>query len=159
MVCSLKNLFLRPYFEESDCYHIWPEVNGRPRCFGVAGKNELSDLDINRVFPGGDVVHLAEYWLETNRAVSAFFKSLPRARLVSVIHERVLHDSASVASTLERRLCLSPGSLSDMSQTASESSTKDWSFSLSDQEKAQLSAFERSHRDEIQAILAFCNSL
>ena len=91
VVASLRRLFADVH-QRHRLWHYWlPKVDAKVRCWNCFGDTDLpQDIDLSRCFPGGDIRFLAEYWLETNRAVSAFFKIIAPARTLTVREEALI---------------------------------------------------------------------
>jgi hypothetical protein len=91
VVASLKRLF-EDICRRQQTWHCWPAE--RPgtaaRCWDACHFEPPMGRDLARVFPGGKVRFLAEYWLETNRAVARFFHSLPEEQKLSVREEDLI---------------------------------------------------------------------
>ncbi|MEG3639211.1 sulfotransferase [Magnetococcus sp. PR-3] len=94
VVASLVALFEELHPKE-DMHHIWPPApsTGKPRCYEVMfGGHNTQHMPADRIFPGGNPRHLAEYWLESNEAVNRFFATLPEDRRCVIRHEQMLSD-------------------------------------------------------------------
>ncbi len=107
---------------------------------------------MSRCFPGGEVRYLAEYWLESNRAVADFFSILPSDRRF-IIQEEALIESPK--EQLERCLIflgLSPSIRSDVCESVDNTRNKVWGQQLTDQSLQQLLEFVNVHTKTIDNI-------
>ncbi len=94
VVVSLRELFAEVNARQGT-WHCWPEPGtaGRNRCWqAFHRKGALAGLDPRRVFPGGDITCLAEYWLESNRAIRESLAMIPRSRWHEVSEVKLLRD-------------------------------------------------------------------
>ena len=93
VVASLQRLF-RDAVESHEIWHYWPEKQANEvRCWHCfSGQEAPADVDPSRLFPGGEARFLAEYWLETNRAVSEFFGTTGLARSLVIKEEELIKD-------------------------------------------------------------------
>lgn len=155
VVISLKNLFLRPYLVEQDCYHVWPHPSSEPsaRCFSVHGNHHPAMAEVDRVFPGGNIRFLAEYWLESNIAVANSLASLDDQQRLAVPHRDVLERPHFIASRLEQILRLDKGECHAVNRDANSAATRQWSHTLSSDEEVQLNDFKDQHHKQIQLVL------
>jgi hypothetical protein len=97
VVASLRNLFARPD-RGKDVWYYWPEkANRGPRCWNCFfSDSPPADVKRERCFPGGDVKYLAEYWIESNRAVADFRATLKPDEMLTVTAEELVSDPESV---------------------------------------------------------------
>lgn len=86
VTASLKKILNR------DVIHYWPEKNNPKtfRCWECFFTGIPSKVDRTRCFPGGDVRYLAEYWYETNKAISNFANSISSDRIFVVKEEELV---------------------------------------------------------------------
>ena len=92
VVASLKRLFSDVYSRQKT-WHWWPKPSGftENRCWHASFEiNTLSAIEKNRIFPGGSLKYLAEYWLESNRAVANFFSDIPKWKGIKVSEEALV---------------------------------------------------------------------
>ncbi|MCP4693418.1 MAG: PqqD family peptide modification chaperone [Desulfobacterales bacterium] len=111
VVASLKALFETIHLRRR-IRHYWPKP--RPgvatRCWEAIHTACLPEgVDPERCFPGGDVKRLAEYWLESNRAVDAFFRTLPPRRRLAIRAERLIRSPGAWLARCRAFLGLPPG--------------------------------------------------
>ncbi len=111
VVASLKCLF-EDVNQRQQTWHYWPEP--RPgtmnRCWSAFHFKLPEGIDMRRCFPGGDVRYLAEYWFESNRAVSAFFRDLPVERGFTLSEESLIENPGPEISRCLAFLGLRPSS-------------------------------------------------
>lgn len=69
--------------------HYWPkkENEDSARCWIYPYEGIPEDIDASRIFPGGDVKYFAEYWFESNKAVSEFLTTIPEERYYIIKEE------------------------------------------------------------------------
>ena len=92
VVASIKALFADVY-KRQNTRHWWPlsSPETRNRCWNAIHFDKgMEDIPVNRIFPGGDVYYIAEYWLETNRAIAEFFTKAYNSRCIRVEQERFI---------------------------------------------------------------------
>lgn len=90
VVASVKKLFTDVYHRQQT-RHWWPQVSveTRNRCWSaIYSDEEMEAIPADRIFPGGDVYYIAEYWLETNRAISEFLTETLNTRCIQVEQEQ-----------------------------------------------------------------------
>lgn len=92
VVASIKKLFIDVYHRQQT-RHWWPQfsLETRNRCWSAIYSDEgIEAIPVNRIFPGGDVYHIAEYWLETNRAIAEFFTENYNTKCIQVVQEQFI---------------------------------------------------------------------
>ena len=102
VVNSLRRLFERVH-AETGVRHYWPSSLGAAsrRCWQCVQKGDaMPEIDAERFFPGGNILYLAEYWLESNQAIQEFLPQIPAERRIMLREEQVLADVGGVLSSL-----------------------------------------------------------
>jgi hypothetical protein len=155
VVASLKKLF-EDVYQRQATRHFWPvqERSNDIRCWNCFYENEPlpENISSERVFPGGDVVYLAEYWLESNLAISEFFKTLPCSIKTIVIEEELIGTPEMELVKIMANLNL-PLELPDFSQFSLEKNrNKQWERVLNHQEIERLKMFIETNRKTIDLI-------
>jgi len=92
VVSSLKKLFIHVYLRQKT-RHYWPKqlAGVENRCWSANHFDDVfTGIPPDRIFPGGDVFYLAEYWLESNRAVADFFNKESVSGRIAVSEELLL---------------------------------------------------------------------
>jgi len=92
VVASLKALF-EGGLRRQQTWHYWPESSDdvNHRCWEAFHfQPPPRDIDSRRCFPGGDVVFLAEYWLESNKATAEFFSGVGKGKGCKVDFDRLI---------------------------------------------------------------------
>ncbi|USK52295.1 sulfotransferase [Bacillus sp. CMF12] len=86
VTASLKRILNR------DVIHYWPKkINPETvRCWECFFNGIPIHADPERCFPGGDIKYIAEYWYETNQAISNFSKSIPSDRIFLIKEEELV---------------------------------------------------------------------
>jgi hypothetical protein len=99
VVGSLKVLFDN-VCRRQRTWHHWPieQCGIKARCWETSHFRPPTEGESARVFPGGDVRFLAEYWLETNHSVAQCFHALPDEQKLSVQLEDLVESPSSVLS-------------------------------------------------------------
>jgi hypothetical protein len=141
VVASLKRLF-EDLCRREHTWHCWPvEQSGiTARCWGARHFQRPKDFDFERVFPGGRIRFLAEYWLESNRSVSQFFQNLPDEQKLAVCEEELIE-----RPTEELSRCLTflgqelPGSLMNVHFDGTRNAR--WTTQITAEEQLELLAF------------------
>jgi hypothetical protein len=107
VVASVERLFA-DVCRRQQTWHWWPfpSETTRSRCWNAFFSSDTRPaVSPERIFPGGNIRFIAEYWLESNRAVFDFFNRLPPESHIEVAEEAVLADPvkelAVVAAKLE----------------------------------------------------------
>jgi hypothetical protein len=71
--------------------HYWPEKKeSEVRCWECFFYGIPANINPKRCFPGGDVKYLAEYWYETNKAISEFVQSISTDRSFIIKEEELI---------------------------------------------------------------------
>jgi len=156
VVASLKSVFLDIQQRQS-VEHYWPEadVARPPRYFHTIfdGLNRDS-VSQDRIFPGGDIRHLAEYWLESNQAVAEFFSDLPENRGIVVSHESLLDDAQYEFVRMAQFLGEDAAIAASLAESTDQSRNTSWQERLTDSEIGTLRDFSRQHHDDITRLFA-----
>ena len=108
VVASIKRLFADVY-KRHGTRHWWPMPtdNIRTRCWNVLDDDAGAvDVPQDRIFPGGNVRYLAEYWLESNRAVAEFFSGVARGGYINIAEESLISDTDNQLARLQGLLQL-----------------------------------------------------
>jgi len=159
VVASVRRLFADVQ-RRQETWHYWPEPDQRvkARCWHAIHQKEFpTGLDPERVFPGGDIQFIAEYWLESNQAVAAFLPTLPAYRWVEVDEDALIRDPRA---QVERCLAML-GQRMDLSFDVTEGieppRNDEWKTLLSDEEQKSLIGFMENHQEEIEGVLSVKN--
>jgi hypothetical protein len=150
VVASVKRLFI-DVWQRQRTWHYWPLLSPhtRNRCWEARfGDAPPTDCDPSRTFPGGDVSHIAEYWLESNRAVAEFSAGAP-GTVCEIAEERLL---AAPVTELERLFAFLgvPAALDDdLIKGMDPSRDVRWRRDLSSAEVQALAGFAFARGSEI----------
>ncbi len=102
VAASLKRLFMYG-LDRHKVRHYWPaRQDGETRCWNCFHDDVLPDgIDVSRLFPGGDAAFLAEYWMESNLAVSRFREAAGHHRVLAVREEDLIEETGRVITLCE----------------------------------------------------------
>jgi hypothetical protein len=161
VVASLKRLFAKVNAEK-ETFHWWPSpsAEARNRCWSAfhGADKRPAALSSDRIFPGGDVRYIAEYWLETNRAIVDFVSKNPDSKILRIHQEHLVQDPARELARcfayLELPLSISNDALAKLDAARN----LEWLTVLSEVERKGLSDFVRERTDEIDVLLGVPNS-
>jgi hypothetical protein len=89
-------------------FHYWPKQKDQEsvRCWECLFNGIPESVNSRRCFPGGDVKFLAEYWYETNRAISEFSKKIPAERIFLIKEEELIKNPEKVLTECQSFLGL-----------------------------------------------------
>ena len=154
VVASLKRLFGDVHRRQAT-WHWWPQPDAqvRARCWNTAfAEKPPAGVPPERVFPGGDVRFLAEYWLESNLAVKRFFAELPSVRGTAVQEEKLLvaadAELARIHAWLELPAPADPVAAGELDGTRNSR----WQGDLDADESASLDGFVKAYGSVIASI-------
>jgi hypothetical protein len=88
--------------------HYWPEKEEAEivRCWECFFNGIPHQVDRKRCFPGGEIKYIAEYWYETNRAISNFTKSIEPDRVFFIKEEELIKHPEKVLADCQSFLGL-----------------------------------------------------
>lgn len=145
-VASLKILWQRSLRQHAHMHHLPEDPD---RCWDYVAPEESHRFPSDRIFPGGSVEVLAEFWLRANRRLAA---AVETGQVVAVVrHERTLADPDRAAHRLQRALGLDPVSLHP-SEPIEPERQDEWRDRLDPAEHRALERFVASNREELLAI-------
>lgn len=157
VVASIKKLFSDVHSRQST-WHWWPlpSARTRNRCWSAFYSEDQSpDILPERIFPGGNIRYLAEYWLESNRAVREFFFKLAPVDCVTVSQEQFIktpaNELARLQGLLEIPYCANVCNCGDLDKQRNDY----WKTSLSSEELNDLTGFVELKANEIDAVFDF----
>jgi hypothetical protein len=154
VVASIKRLFVDVHKRQST-WHWWPLPSDhvRNRCWNAAySESQLSDIPDERTFPGGNIRYLAEYWLESNRAVAEFFSILKPEDRVVISEMNLLMSPASELAYLQGFLAIPFCAEACKCEGLDISRNDHWRDLLSFREIDELIQFVETRSDEINTI-------
>ena len=154
VVASIKKLFA-DVAQRQQTWHHWPlpDPDVRARCWeAFHHEPPPASADASRCFPGGDVRHIAEYWLETNAAISRFAAAGGRGRSL-VLHQEhlIARPEDEVARCLEF-LGVPRPDLSWLERQVDPGRNEIWDSRLTADELTALVDFVDRHRAAIDAV-------
>jgi len=135
--------------------HWWPMPGRgtRNRCWNAAFcEQELVAAPADRIFPGGHVRFIAEYWLESNRAVAEYFATMSMAEHIDVAEEALLADPERELGRIARHLGVASGAWSDTVRLLDQGRNATYREILTADELDVLHAFIAEHDSEIERI-------
>jgi len=142
-VASLKVFWEQVYREFGVLHYLPPNSEA---CWSCFRPSQAVGLDKKRLFPGGDVAVLAEYWLRMNRLmekdVGSFQKFIP------VKHRDLLEDPQGFLQTLTKRLGLHPFEYN--LNTVDFNRNHRWQKILNQEDRRSLEQFLKMHLELIQ---------
>lgn len=124
--------------------HFLPEDPAA--CWSCAPPMPLEGLDPARLFPGGDVAVIAEYWLrvyETIEQEAAAFQSV-----VPVRHQAFVDDPLGTLRNVETAAGLRPTEYPRLAEVRQDRNQR-WRTILDEREAEALEAFIETHRERI----------
>lgn len=158
VVCSLKNLFERPGMQQKGIQHVWPKTNGdkQARCFNVNNNALKSPQTGERVFPGGNIRYLAEYWLESNCSMMNFANQ-QADRILIVPQDKLFTETRRTTKKIESFLNLMDNSLLNLENKIEYDSIENWPSPLSLSEQNTLNDFMVQNAYELNRIQNLIN--
>jgi SAM-dependent methyltransferase len=157
VVASIKKLFIDVHNRQSTWF-VWPLPSScvRNRCWSCYySEDHLSGIRPERIFPGGNVCYLAEYWLESNRAVSDFLPTLAPEDFIAVSQEKFMitpaNELARLLGLLEIPYCPDVCNCGELDKHRND----EWKTALDSQELDELIRFVEMRADEIDAVFNF----
>lgn len=150
VAASVKKLFVGVN-KNYNTKHYWPEKDNFStiRCWNGFYENETIPpwIDNARVFPGGDIRYIAEYWLESNLAINQFFKFIPLNQQFKVNQEELISSTEMVLAKTLNFLNV-PVDIVDMdNHHVDVERNNQWSNILDQFEKNKLKEFINSVTD------------
>ena len=149
VVVSLRELFAAVQRRQGT-WHYWPPPGtvGHNRCWQACHEREaLAKLDPGRVFPGGDITYLAEYWFESNRAIREALANIPRSRWHEVREEELLRDPDGTLRGCLRFLGEEPAGEIHLDREIDRGRNDRWQSMVSKEERRSIDDFLAAHRD------------
>lgn len=138
-------------------WHWWPFASEtvRSRCWNAFYSADAHpEISPQRIFPGGDMRFIAEYWLESNRAVFDFVNRLPPECHIEVAEEAVLADPVKELAVLAAKLEIPLNEREQMRDRVDISRNDQWRGLLDDLQIEVLSDFIHAHAAEIDRIFS-----
>jgi SAM-dependent methyltransferase len=152
VVASLKRLFADVY-QRQKTRHWWPMSmpSVRNRCWNAIHFDEvLENIPTSRIFPEGDVYFLAEYWLESNRAVAEFSSGSLGTKCFSVAEESLIASPEAQLAHVSGFLQLPFFQFEH--HTLDKRRNDIWKDTLDDGERKSLLCFVEERGDEIDRV-------
>lgn len=153
VVASLIRLF-EDVRQRQAVVHVWPEQTepNYIRCWEVYRDDQMpDDIPPDRVFPGGNPVWLAEYWLESNLAIKQFASYVPHS-VLQIGEESLLSNPmeaiANCLAYMEIPLLSEETELPHIENERNET----WRGRINAHERATLSTFVDDHSRVIDKI-------
>lgn len=144
-VASLK-VFWEKIYREFDVLHYLPPNS--ENCWSCYRPFQTEGLEKRRLFPGGDVALLAEYWLRMYRLMeedAPLFEDF-----IPVKHRVLLEDPRLFLETITRQLGLDPFEY-DVSQVDARRNQR-WERCLTPEDKRSLDEFIERNSEDIQGL-------
>lgn len=153
VVASLKYLF-EGVRTRKHTWHYWPEPDFHTlnRCWNTFHFHLPEDIDVSRCFPDGNVRYLAEYWFESNRAISNFFRNITEDRRIVLQEEHLIKYSAEQLARCCDFLNLPPPAITRIGQAFDNTRNELWIQRLSLREIGVLLEFVEEHEKAIDDI-------
>jgi hypothetical protein len=153
VVASLKMVFADIYSRQM-IFHAWPDesIAHRPRGLHIwipEADPEIHPRD--RLFPGGNVKWLAEYWLESNIAIRSELANISESRQIHVDHSDIVNNPEKAFERLCRFLNQPVYYAYALSRNV-KNTNKDWKTRLDRRELHELKDFCESRWKDIQVI-------
>lgn len=134
--------------------HYWPEKETAEtvRCWECFFNGIPHQVDSRRCFPGGDVKYLAEYWYETNKAISDFAKSISSDRIFIIKEEELIKQPEKVLTNCQTFLGVANNLPRNIIGKIDRNRNDLWNKRLSDTEMKSLLNFVNECGDDLNFI-------
>lgn len=153
VVASLKRLFAKVNAEKG-AFHVWPAPTAgtKDRCWSAFHGEEArpAALPPDRVFPGGSARYLAEYWLETNRAIARF--GAEGGQVLRLSQEELVEDPGRSLARCFAHLELPLSVPAEAVAKLDPARNAEWLTVLDATERRELAAFVRERGEEIDRV-------
>jgi hypothetical protein len=154
VVASIKRLF-EDVCQRQGTWHWWPypSKTTKSRCWNAFHSlDDRPDVSSERIFPGGDIEFIAEYWFETNRAIADFFAATPAAWRLKIAEEALVanpdKEIGRIAAKLETAFPIEV----DLKNHIDRSRNEQWRDLLDDRQLESLEGFVRTYAKDIDEI-------
>ncbi len=156
VVASVARLFA-DVWRRQQTWHWWPfpSETTRSRCWNAFfSLDSRPAVSSERIFPGGNILYIAEYWLESNSAVFDFFNRLPPESRIKVAEEAVLADPVKELADLAAKLEIPCIERDQVRDRVDLSRNEQWHGLLDKPQLEILGDFIHSHAEEIDSIFS-----
>ena len=154
VVASVKRLFSNVNARQGT-WHYWPESSeyARNRCWHARfSEEQIKTLDPSRVFPGGNVRYICEYWLESNRAIYHFLNRANPKEWLEVAEESLLGSPVRELSRCLAFLELPYMVSKEQVDSLDIGRNSEWCELLTETERLELRAFVQDRSLDIDNI-------
>jgi LPS sulfotransferase NodH len=154
VVASIKRLFA-DVCQRQGTWHWWPYPSGtmKNRCWNAFHSlNDRPDVPSERIFPGGDIKFIAEYWVETNRAISEFLKTTHNETRVKVAEESLIADPSPELARVAAKLQLPIPVGEHVKASIDRTRNQQWPELLNQHQLETLTAFVQAHANEFDGL-------
>lgn len=153
VVASLYSLF-EVVNQRQQTWHYWPEPEHGTinRCWQAFHFELSKGVDRSRCFPGGETQYLAEYWLESNRAIAGFFSFLLPERRHVIQEEALIENPGEQLEHCLAFLGLSTSVRPDVRESVDGTRNSTWGQKLNLMDLTQLLEFVKVHAQNIDII-------
>ncbi len=154
VVASMKRLFADVQARQLT-WHGWPRPSAKVgnRCWNAYySADAFSDMPRERIFPGGNIRYLAEYWLESNRAVADFFSASSSSDRIVVSYENFLASPTSELVRVRKSLGIPLQADTDNWVRLDKHRNDEWRSLLSREDRDELFRFVETMGAEINMI-------
>jgi hypothetical protein len=134
--------------------HYWPEKKDLEtvRCWECFFNGIPAQLDRKRCFPGGDINYLAEYWYETNKAISDFSQSISSDRIFLIKEEELIREPEKVLTDCQSFLGIPINLPTNIIRKIDRNRNDLWSKKLTEIEIYSLLNFVQEYGDSLNSI-------
>ncbi|HUN23510.1 MAG TPA: sulfotransferase [Anaerolineales bacterium] len=145
VIHSLSALFEKIYTSKN-YFHYWPEASSKEtfRCFSCFDKNFVNKYNVrkDRLFPGGNMEYLAEYWLESNLSLADYYSEHSSSKLFRISEEELIAEPHKKLSEICDFLAINNNNFNKNRFTNWDLSRNDkWKKSQTENDKKLLSEF------------------
>jgi Sulfotransferase family len=154
VVASIKRLF-EDVCQRQGTWHWWPylSVMTGSRCWNAFHSPDLpQEISAERIFPGGDVGFIAEYWLEANRGIRDFFKQVPASVRIEIAEESLVASPAENLANIAAKLKIPLMNVDTIGTVCDLSRNQQWRQLLDEHQRKRLIDFVQMHAEDIDSI-------
>lgn len=157
VVGSLRALFAREGMRIRGIRHYWPELSAAnsARCFGILRTPDNEGIDPDRIFPGGSITWLAEYWLESNLAIMRQLQADGPMKVTLAPQNLLIEQPQALSAHLNEFLGTS---FACFPSPIDSSRVTDWSTIIDGADRNRLSEFREKRLREFEIIESALNT-